>query len=87
MLVLQACATSQKDPDSEIVRQKYWPPLPDQPRYEYMMSFYNSHDFVSKSDENKMKEFIVGKSKPQYVFIRPLDIAANRGELYLLDSD
>lgn len=87
LLTLQSCATSQRDPASEIVRQKYWPSLPDQPRYEYIMSFYNTHDFIKKTDEDKMREFIVGKTKPQYIFKRPLDIATNRGKLYILDSD
>ena len=87
MLVLASCATSQRESGDDRVRQKYWPSLPDKPRYEYMMSFYSTHDFIKKTDEDKMKEFIVGKARPQYVFKRPLDITTSKGRLYLLDSD
>lgn len=87
LLGLQSCATSPGGVDSEIVIQKYWPALPDKPRYEYVMSFYDTNSFIKKSEEEKMREFIVGKAKPQYKFKRPLDITAHKGRLYLLDSD
>lgn len=84
---IQSCATTSQVDQGEVEIQKYWPSLPDQPRFEYVMSFYSTDDFVRKSEDDKMKEFIVGKSKPQYVFKRPLNLVSSKGRLYLLDSD
>jgi DNA-binding beta-propeller fold protein YncE len=87
LLGLQSCASTPDSARTDIKIQKYWPSLPDRPRYEYVMSFYSTEDFVRKSEEEKMREFIVGKSQPQYIFKRPLDITSSEGRLYLLDSE
>ena len=85
-LVITSCASVQKS-EEEIAFQRYWPDLPDTPRYEFMMSIYSSDDFVKKSETQKFRESVVGKSKPDYIFKRPIDLAVRNGMMYLLDTD
>jgi DNA-binding beta-propeller fold protein YncE len=87
VLLLSSCASTQKVADDNTVKQRYWPDLPEVPRYEYVMSIYSTLDFVKKSDEQKLKEFLTGVAKPDYVVTRPLDMVATKGMLYLVDSD
>lgn len=82
-----SCATVQKT-DNEVKKiRKYWPALPEKPRYQYIMSIYSSSDFIKKNKNDLFREAIVGKTMPQYIVKRPLDITAGDGLLYLIDSD
>lgn len=86
-LSMLSCSTTQKNTEDGEARQRYWPALPETPRYEYLTSVYSSDDIIKKSDEVKMREYLVGKAKPQYILKRPLDMVASNGMLYLLDAD
>ena len=81
-----SCASVQTK-ENQRSYQKFWPKLPETPRYEYLMTIYSSDDFVEKTDTEKMRESLVGKSPPAYVFKRPIDIAVRNGMMYFIDSD
>lgn len=85
-LLIISCASVQTKDDKKSF-QKYWPKLPEMPRYKYMMTIYSSDDVVKKSDAQRMRESLVGRSQPQYVFKRPIDITVQNGMMYFLDSD
>ena len=86
-LFLLSCATFEKGSDSDVEVQRYWPPGPDLPRYEYLMRIYSSADILKKTDDDLLKEFVVGKPLPEYIFKRPVDVASGSGMLYVLDSE
>ncbi len=85
-LFLISCASTQQVTDNTS-KQRYWPALPEVPRYEYLMSIYSTQDFVKKTDQQKLREFVVGAVPPEYVVTRPLDMVVTKGMLYLVDSD
>ena len=85
-LLIISCASVQTK-ESQKSYQKFWPKLPETPRYEYLMTIYSSDDFIEKTDTQKMREALVGKSQPAYIFKRPIDIAVRNGMMYFIDSD
>lgn len=75
------CATmpeKQTTPD----RTVFYPPLPEQPRLQFLCSISGEHDLGKK--QSAFKEFLVGK--PSYKTLgRPYDVGASKGKIYLMD--
>lgn len=86
-LVFGLSSCNQKTlPREPVNLQIYWPAPPDQPRYRYIMSIYNSDDIHLKNNSRRFQELLTGKRKAVYDLNRPLDIAVKEGKIYLIDS-
>jgi hypothetical protein len=82
---ISSCSTTPA-PTKETKYQEFWPAPPELARYRYIMSIFSSDGVVLKSEAEQFQEFLVGKKKPSYQLLRPLDIAVRQGRIYLIDS-
>ncbi len=83
--LLTACATQSPAPQS-VTSRLYWPSPPELPRYQFIMSFDDSNDIRTQSRSLRLRQFLSGPIRPDYVLNRPLDIAVHQGRIYVLDS-
>ncbi len=79
-ILLGGCAAQQP----QTTRRYLWPRPPDQPRLEWLKSYYSQHSFP-KSGFTQFLESIVGQSVP-ITFEKPIDIKSNgEGLVYVTD--
>ena len=82
-MLMSGCMTDQAAQQATTVRS-VWPPPPDQPRIEWIRSFYAQEDFPKSSFE-VFKEVIVGKTKG-ISFRKPIDVKSDgKGLVYVTD--
>lgn len=78
--LLGGCAAQQP----QQARRYVWPRPPDQPRIEYIRSYYSQNDFP-KSGMEKFTDMIFGEAEPRR-FEKPIDIKSNgKGVVYITD--
>lgn len=79
---LSGCA----GPDKQAKKQRYfWPPLPDQPRIEWINKYSNEHDFP-KTSFQLFIESIVGRDQGKG-FVKPWGVASDgEGVFYVTDT-
>jgi DNA-binding beta-propeller fold protein YncE len=83
-LFLTALALSGCTGKSPELPRILWPPPPDQPRLEFIGTFYSEGDFP-KTDSQRMLESVVGKENVD-TFKTPFGIAADgKGKVYVSD--
>jgi len=63
-------------------RTIFYPPLPQQPRLQFLHSISGEYDLGKK--HSAFKEFLVGKPQDKKLG-RPYDIGSSRGKIYVLD--
>lgn len=82
ILFLSGCA----GPDKQVKKQRYfWPPLPDQPRIEWINKYSSQHDFPKTSGQ-RFIEGIVGQDPPK-TFEKPWGVASDgEGIFYVADT-
>lgn len=89
LILLAGCTTrAQKaTPATDKPAQIFWPPPPDEARFKYEWRLKAISDIQPPSEEDKLKERLIGR-KPgdQVAFVRPAGIAANKGRIYVADS-
>lgn len=79
-VLLSGCATEVATSS----RRYVWPIPPDQPRIEWIKSYYSQHDFPKTGFDNFM-EGLFGQARP-IVFEKPIDIKSNgKGVVYVTD--
>jgi sugar lactone lactonase YvrE len=79
LLLAAGCAT--KKP----VKKEYtlFPPAPDEPRIQYLMSYGSETDLGGRS---KFTEFIVGKEKEFRPIWKPYGVVIKKGKIYVCDT-
>lgn len=81
VLLLSACATGPE----RTGRRYVWPRPPDQPRIEWLKSYYGENDFP-KSGWTQFMELLLGTPKGR-LFQKPIDIkATDNGVVYITDT-
>lgn len=81
VLLLTGCA-SQQAAKSQSKQYSFWPPAPDTPRVQFLISFSSSSD-VAKA-RSKFDEMVYGKSTEQFVN-KPYGLAIWNGRIYVTD--
>ena len=87
VFALSSCAVTQPLDESAQKVQKYWPDLPVAPRFMHEGSLRFTNDITPKSQDEKFKEMITGPRDPTPAFLRPYDVVAQFGRIYISDSD
>ncbi len=60
----------------------YYPPLPQEPRLQFLHSITDAHDLGKK--QSALQEFILGKPDNEKLG-RPYDVGSSKGKIYVLD--
>jgi len=83
ILLFAICAGCATTPENRAThRTVFYPPLPQQPRLQFLCSISGEHDLGTT--QSAFMEFIVGKV--QYKTLgRPYDIGASKGKIYVMD--
>ncbi|RMF16321.1 MAG: 6-bladed beta-propeller, partial [Gammaproteobacteria bacterium] len=85
LALLAGCATTpQGASDEEDIR--YWPPLPEQPRYLYEATLRGSRDIEQANQDALMAALIKGETLPDRRMGKPLALAVRAGRIYVTDS-
>lgn len=81
VVLLSACAqTVEKKTDTA-----FFPPLPQQPRLQYLVSITSEEDIGAKQS-SAVQEWLIGKRPSAKQIVRPHDIGASPGKIYVLDK-
>lgn len=79
---LSGCASA---PQQQVKRRYFWPPLPEEPKVEWLASYASQNDFP-KTPSQKFWESLVGAEAPKG-FNSPWGIASNgEGKVYVVDA-
>jgi sugar lactone lactonase YvrE len=79
ILALAGCATKKPVTQNHI----FFPPPPDEPRIQYLMSYGSESDLGSRGT---FTEFVVGKEGVHRPIIKPYGVAMRDGEIYVCDT-
>ncbi|MBI5287163.1 MAG: 6-bladed beta-propeller [Deltaproteobacteria bacterium] len=81
-LSLSGCAAGPQ----EVKRRYFWPPPPDEPRVEFIASYWSADDFP-RTAKQKFLESVTGL-EPARGFEKPWGIASNgEGKVYIVDTN
>src|SRR5437773_2615883 len=81
IVLLTGCAEQKKAPD---VKAAFWPPYPDEPRLQYLVSFKSSTDVAPQ--KSKLDELVYGKEVQQNLNLaKPYGIDYYDGKIYVCD--
>jgi len=61
----------------------FYPPLPEQPRLQFLMSITNEEDIGNT--QGSFREFLTGEALTMKGIGRPFDISATKGKIYISD--
>jgi DNA-binding beta-propeller fold protein YncE len=78
-LALAGCATKKPSKTNYL----FFPPAPDEPRIQYLMSFGAESDLHAA---NKFSEFVAGSEKAMRPIWKPYGVTVNRGKIYVCDT-
>jgi sugar lactone lactonase YvrE len=80
--ILGGCAT-----EKAVSKKRYvWPRPPDEPKIEWVKSYYSQHSFPKTGVESFL-ETIIGEA-PAITFMKPIDIKSNgKGRVFIADID
>lgn len=79
-MFLGGCASQQP----QQAKRYFWPRAPEQPKIEWIKSYYSQHDFPKSGFENFI-ETLFGQT-PAMSFQKPIDIKSNgKGKVYVTD--
>lgn len=79
--LLTGCAAPQK----QVQRRYFWPPLPEEPKIEWIARYASQHDFPKTASQQFM-ESLVGADAPRK-FSNPWGIASDgEGKIYVADT-
>jgi DNA-binding beta-propeller fold protein YncE len=77
--LVAGCATKKPEPQNFVV----FPPPPDEPRIQYLMSYGSEGDLGSGG---KFNQFLVGEEKVVRPIYKPYGIAISEGKIYVCDT-
>ncbi len=70
-------------PEKRIVKTVFYPPLPEQPRLQFLYSISGEEDIGRR--QSTFIEFLMGKKPATKKIARPYDIGAVKGKIYISD--
>lgn len=79
LLVAAGCANHKPAPKNYL----FFPPAPDEPRIQYLMSFGAESDL---GGQGKFADFVAGESKVLRPIIKPYGLCARNGKVYVCDT-
>ena len=83
LATLWGCATA--PPKKEVRPAVFYPPLPNPPRIQYLVSFSSASDV--SAPQSRLAEFIVGKDpKEKYAVKKPYGVSISDGKIYVVDT-
>lgn len=81
LLLLSACGPL----PTEARKRFFWPPPPAEPKIEYV-NYYASDDDLQRGVDTRLREAILGKRRPEPLFIQPFSVAiGTRNRIYVTD--
>ncbi len=83
LIALSGCATV-GDVKTEKDETVFYPPLPQRPRLQYLMSISSEDDLGGKKKVG-FNDFLLGKDVYSKSIGKPYDISSERGKIYILD--
>jgi DNA-binding beta-propeller fold protein YncE len=83
LLMLAACASG---PAPREFTPPVYPPPPDEPRFVYERTLLYNSDVEIYSRGMRFRDFAVGGSRKLKGLVKPFDVAAHRGRVYVSDS-
>lgn len=82
-LSVSACVTT----TATVPEPPVYPPPPEQARYMFEMVLATATDVEPASTSRSLREAVAGNaSRPPNVFVKPLDVAARNGRIYVTDT-
>ena len=82
LIICMGCASSIPEKQVTPYRTVFYPPLPHQPRLQFLYSISGEHDLGK--EQSPFREFLVGKPHSRTLG-RLYDVGASRGRIYMLD--
>jgi DNA-binding beta-propeller fold protein YncE len=84
-ITLSGCTSAQKTQDDRAARGVYafWPPLPDEPRVQFLTSFRYSSDV--EKQRSTIDELIFGSEQERLAIGKPYGVAMWDGKIYVCD--
>jgi DNA-binding beta-propeller fold protein YncE len=79
-LLVAGCATPKPTTQKNYI---FFPPAPDEPRIQYLMSYGMESDL---GGPNKFNDFVMGQEKSVRPIYKPYGVSMNRGEVYVCDT-
>jgi DNA-binding beta-propeller fold protein YncE len=79
VLLTAGCSTSKPKPQNFL----FFPPAPDEPRIQYLMSFGSENELGGNS---KFNEFLLGEEKVYRPIWKPYGVAIQGGKIYVCDT-
>ena len=83
-VLIGACTSSPKP--IEIEPLPVYPPPPATARFVYEHTLYSANQVEITTQQDRLKQILTGVNGPDSNFVKPLDIAAYKGRLYISDS-
>ena len=79
LAVMAGCVTKKPAPPNYVI----FPPPPDEPRIQYLMSFGSESDLAGRS---KFTEFLAGEEQVLRPITKPYGVAIRNGKVYVCDT-
>ncbi len=88
LIVLTCCcctiSEAKEKPQASRVNPEFFPPVPDEPRLQYLSSFSSSDDFEKPT--SSFRKFIVGDNKKTKPIVKPYGVTVHKGKIYICDA-
>ncbi len=80
LMLLASCATSGTEESGTV----FYPPLPEQPRLQFLTTINTEEDIGGSSSE--FSNWLLGTQQARKTLARPFDIAHEKGRIYVVDT-
>ncbi len=84
-VLLSGCNTATVTPRPDTTPAR-WPPPPEKSRYVYEATLRRNRDIEIADGEQRLKQLLVGDTRPNIGMIKPYDVAARSGRIYVSDT-
>lgn len=81
VFILVGCSTTPKEQESGPV---FYPPLPNPPRIQHLLSLTTFNDFVKS--KSSFSDFILGTESTESLVKKPYGVALFQGKIYIVDA-
>jgi sugar lactone lactonase YvrE len=84
-LVMAAGCASETKPEAPQVKAAFWPPYPDEPHLQFLVSYRSSNDIAAK--KSKLDELVLGKENEDSLDLnKPYGVEMYDGKIYVCDQ-
>lgn len=85
MISMSGCVEQPETSPKQAAAQKhvFYPPLPNQPRYQYLTTFSNSRDLAGK--KSGFYKFVVGEEEKVHHIVKPYGVTMADGKIFVCD--